>query len=108
MPINAHAMTGLDLYNMCKSNDKMDSTACLIYITGYREGAIFGAVDVTQKLGKTPEDVKDKRVFCIPDNAPNGQIQLIFNRYSENHPEELNANAGVVLTQAVRNGFCKK
>ncbi|MCE3238979.1 MAG: Rap1a immunity protein [Gammaproteobacteria bacterium] len=109
LPVHADATnTAMELYNWCKADQGTDSSLwCALYINGYWRGATAGAVEVYHNLGISQKDVSNKRIFCIPDNVSVEQIKLIFNRYAEDHPEELNNDVTSVLARAIMSGFCK-
>lgn len=105
-------VTGSTLLQLCDGglSDK-GSTGCLFYIVGYLDGVEFGGMISTIQIEgyqdyDTAHHTHQRLVgFCVPENATNGQIQLVVTKYLRDHPERLHQSAKFLIPDAMTDAF---
>jgi len=100
MCANAHALTGVDLYQACKSasHSSMD-LVCIAYVHGFLDGFQLGRF-----VGTGPQSK-----YCPPkDGVSVDQGRLIIEKYLREHPQDLHTQAGLMAASAMMDAFpCK-
>ena len=115
--------TGYDLYENIKLNDNLQTPKQLVtlsytsgYIAGYLEGlslmqdflynATFPPKMMSdQERGKYAKQLNFNRLNIPEAGLVTGQLMLIFKKYAEKHPEELNDTANVCLFNAIAEAY---
>jgi hypothetical protein len=93
------ALTGMDLYNWCNSQDEQIKTACLGYVNGFVDGYVMGQEGM--QTYKQP-------LICLPSGVSVGQMQLITQKAMRDHPELLNQTANAIMLKALLDAYrCK-
>lgn len=93
------------LVNNCAAVDKMlpKDAPGLSYCFGY----ILGVVDMHNALNAVLSNPRDN-TYCMPDSATATQLAKVVVKYGNDHPEELNQAALLVVSNAfVRSFPCK-
>lgn len=110
--IRVHGGGAEALVNDCAAVDRVDTQtnkAPIKDIQGiqYCFGYIFGVVDMRDILTASLPNPKDG-AYCIPDNASATQLAKVVARYGNEHPEELNQAALLLVSNAFIKSFpCK-
>jgi Rap1a immunity proteins len=98
---HARALTGTQLYQECliKDHGPMD-IACQSYIRGFVDGSVTATVIERDFAGQ----------YCPPKDGIDAiQARLIVEKYLRDHPEELHAEAGLLVSGALLAAFsCSK
>lgn len=97
IPTNASALTGVELYQYCAESKRVSAqeAVCLAYIRGFIDG-------MTLQQGA---DLKGFKV-CLPnDGVMPEQGRLIFEKFSREHPGDLNRQAGIIFWAAMALSF---
>jgi len=104
--VQAQTTTGNDLQGKCK--DLMDTKSTgNIFGSGFCAGFLTAAIE-DEAAWQASDAVKKQThflSFCIPDNGTNGQYLQVFVKYLDEHPEELNKSAIVLLREAFNKAF---
>jgi hypothetical protein len=92
-------VSGVDLQKYCASPlGSPWEIACLMYIQGFGGGIETG----------DGSKLKDRRMWCFPDNFTAEQAKLVVEKYMRDHPEKLHRNAAIVVGSALLLAFpCK-
>jgi hypothetical protein len=107
----AFALTASDLVESCQVLRK-DSLSGLdnqrsLWCVGYMQGALDGMLLYQDVLNN------DKRPavksVCLPEEATNKEIGLVFLKFMDEHPEKLHESAGFTFWSAVSHAYpCHK
>lgn len=90
------------LVNGCSAVDKRDASG-----QSYCFGYILGVVDMHNALNSVLSSPRDN-TYCIPDNASAAQLAKVVVKYGNDHPEEMNEAALLILSNAFVRAFpCK-
>jgi hypothetical protein len=100
-PLPAHtqpsSLTGMELYNWCRSEVPEIRSHCRAFLAGFTEGLILG-----QQL------VGNGILVCLPSVISAPQLELMFEKAAREHPELLNQTANMIAGKAVIDSFkCK-
>ena len=110
--IRVHGGGAEMLVNDCAAVDRMDTQtnqAPIKDLQGiqYCFGYIFGVVDMRDILNASLQNPKDG-AYCVPNNASATQLAKVVARYGNEHPEELNEAALLIVSNAFIKSFpCK-
>jgi hypothetical protein len=107
----ANSITGLEMQHHCakltsdapiERGSAFDAGLCGGFIDGVMDGMYYMAVN----KAKTFTDVK--MPFCLPSDVSNEQIVKVYMKFLNDHPENLNDPATVLLVRALTAAFpCK-
>lgn len=93
------SLTGMDLFNMCNSQDAQIQTGCISYAGGFVDGYMMGQEGM--QMYKSP-------LVCLPSGVSVGQMQLIAQKAMRDHPEILNQTANAIMLKALIDAYrCK-
>jgi hypothetical protein len=84
--------TGNDLVKICSEGDKAEGSLDNHFQAGVCAGFIMGASTMVDGL-------------CGTKNATNGQMIKIVRKYLDDHPEELNQSAPVLIEKSMKKAF---
>lgn len=84
--------TGLFLADVCSDKGETD-IFCIGYLKGFSEMHTYSTVTGGHEF------------FCVPETVSVRQMQLVFLKYAENHPEELHNIGSIVLLNSLTNAF---
>lgn len=102
-----HAMTTESLVNRCKvtrqkymSNDEMMS---YMYCTGYISGYTQAVDELENAVDMNLKPIAKHKYLCLPVGAEISadELVLVFLKYTDDHPEQLHADASMVLHNAM-------
>ncbi|HEY4969842.1 MAG TPA: Rap1a/Tai family immunity protein [Steroidobacteraceae bacterium] len=92
------AESGDDLRAICVNvvKDSAADISCNLYLSGFSEGLFLG--EILQEKGTTT---------CMPRDAALDyrQTRAILEKYMQDHPEELNRKASILVLRAVASAF---
>ena len=112
--------TGYDLYQYVKlaGNEKTDIDHLK---TSYAQGYIFGFVDglttmelrTSFEIAMNPKSNEEIRKFAdelplilnLPDKISTYQVRLIYKKWAEEHPEQLNKRVYITLFQSLVDAY---
>ncbi len=80
----------------------VEAATCISYVAGYLD-----ALRVMRSIESKPGANSNEECFVSrpPAGVPTTQVVRIFAKYLHSHPEQLDANAAVLLTAALREAF---
>lgn len=95
----------------CELREVASLSACLAYVSGFREGHFMGVADATGKGSKKQSQYSIEELyrkqswFCLPGEVSSNQIAKIFLKYVGDHPEKLHRPAFEQLYEAMKVSF---
>ena len=95
---DANALTGNELLADC-AGASAGTTYCLGYILGVHDGFTAGVAFQAE------HQHEEKQLYCLPGRIPAGQLEKIFLKWAEDHPERLHEDSVILLLNAWREAF---
>jgi Rap1a immunity proteins len=73
-----------------------ESAACVSYVDG-----VLDTLEAVKEWHWTPS----RELVCIPEGVTSNQVEKVFLKYTDDHPEELHKAATAALWDAIHNVF---
>ncbi len=92
----AEVLGGSQLRQLCNgSRGSIEDVACFTYIQGFVEGA------ETHEVSKP----KDRKPWCLPDEATVSQARLVVEKYMQDNSATLDQSAASIVRSALQRAF---
>ena len=115
LPFHAMAdgISGNDIYSACNSGDGgAQEGFCLGYLIGTVEGMKWGSAFTIARLTEKAVETDDLNAFsnvvlgfCLPSDAPNGQLLDVFVKYLQDNPAIRHQSARTLVQSAFTESF---
>jgi hypothetical protein len=92
-----HCQVAVDYFDGDESKSVWKAHACIGYVTGM--------LDMNQAYDSDEFKHKDKKYFCRPQRASNGQIVRVVLKYLKNNPQNLHATKNYSVIIALKQAF---
>jgi hypothetical protein len=101
----AHALSADTVAQRCKALKVEKPSEADLGKASFCLGYMMGAVEIQAYLHQ--KGIGSQVDVCIPDSIDGKEMALVFLKYLDDYPEELQVNAAIVVHAAIARTYCK-